>query len=278
MTVALALCASLLWGTSDFLGGTAARRLPATGVVLVSQAAALIGLLVVAAATGAFDVPIGYLGWAIAAAVVGVVALVSFYAALAGGTMGVVAPIAALGVVVPVVVGLAQGDRPSAWQGVGVAVAVVGVVLASGPELRSAEAAGVARPLLLAGVAAAGFGTVIVCVAHGAQTSTTMTLLVMRATSVVALGTLALAGTVAVGTGRRDLPLLVAIGAGDVSANAALAVASTRGLLSVVAVLSSLYPAVTVLLARAVHDERLARVQAVGVTAALVGVVLIASG
>lgn len=278
MTVALALCASLLWGGADFLGGTAARRLPVTGVVLVSQAVALIGLLVVAAATGAFGDPTGYLGWAIAAAAVGLVALVSFYAALADGTMGVVAPIAALGVVVPVVVGLAQGDRPSAWQGAGVAVAVVGVVLASGPELRSPEAGGGARPLLLAGVAAVGFGTVIVCVAHGARTSTTMTLLVMRLTSVAVLGLLAVAGKVAVGTGRRDLPILVATGAGDVTANAALAVASTRGLLSVVAVLSSLYPAVTVLLARAFHDERLARMQTVGVSAALLGVVLIASG
>jgi len=278
VTVALALCASLLWGGADFLGGTAARRLPATGVVFASQGAALVGLLVVAAATGAFGDPTGYLGWAVAAALVGVVALTSFYAALAGGTMGVVAPIAALGVVVPVVVGLAQGDRPSVWQGVGVAVAVVGVVLASGPELRSAETGRSARPLLLAGVAAVGFGTVIVCVAHGAQSSTTMTLLVMRATSVAVLGGLALGGAVSVGVGNADWPLLVAIGAGDVLANAALAVASTRGLLSVVAVLSSLYPAITVLLARAVHDERLVRVQAVGVTAALVGVVLIASG
>lgn len=278
MTVALALCASLLWGGADFLGGTAARRLPATGVVLASQGAALVGLLVVAAATGAFGDSTGYLGWAVAAALVGVVALTSFYAALAGGTMGVVAPIAALGVVVPVVVGLAQGDRPSAWQGVGVAVAVVGVVLASGPELRAAETGRSARPLLLAGVAAVGFGTVIVCVAHGAQSSTTMTLLVMRATSVAVLGGLALGGAVSVGVGKADWPLLVAIGAGDVLANAALAVASTRGLLSVVAVLSSLYPAITVLLARAVHDERLVRVQAVGVTAALMGVVLIASG
>ena len=278
MTVALALCASLLWGGADFLGGTAARRLPATGVVLASQAAALAGLLVVAAATGSFGDSAGYLGWALGAALVGVVALTSFYAALAGGTMGVVAPIAALGVVVPVVVGLAQGDRPSAWQGAGVVVAVVGVVLASGPELRSAETSRAVRPLLLAGVAAVGFGTVIVCVAHGARSSTTMTLLVMRATSVAVLGGLALVGTVSVGVSRRDWPLLIAIGAGDVLANAALAVASTRGLLSVVAVLSSLYPAVTVLLARAVHEERLVRVQTVGVTAALVGVVLIASG
>jgi drug/metabolite transporter (DMT)-like permease len=278
MTVALALCASLLWGTADFLGGTAARRLPATGVVLVSQAAALVGLIVVALAIGAFNDPIGYLGWAVAAAVVGVVALVAFYAALAGGTMGVVAPIAALGVVVPLVVGLAQGDRPTALQDCGVALAVVGVVLASGPEVRAADARGAARPLLLAAVAAVGFGTVIVCVAHGARVSTTMTLLVMRATSVGVLGGLAVGGAVHVGAGRRDLPLLVAVGAGDVTANAALAVASTRGLLSVVAVLSSLYPAVTVLLARAVHDERLGRVQAAGVGTAMVGVVLIASG
>lgn len=278
MTVALALCASLLWGTSDFLGGTAARRLPATGVVLVSQAVALVGLLVVALALGSFDDPIGYLGWAVAAALVGVVALVAFYAALAGGTMGVVAPIAALGVVVPVIVGLAQGDRPTAVQGAGVALAVIGVVLASGPEVRSAEARHATRPLLLAAVAAVGFGTVIVCVAHGARVSTTMTLLVMRATSVGVLGGLAAGGAVQIGAARRDLPLLVAVGAGDVTANAALAVASTRGLLSVVAVLSSLYPAVTVLLARAVHDERLATVQAVGVGAAMVGVVLIASG
>lgn len=278
MTVALALCASLLWGGADFLGGTAARRLPATGVVLASQGAALLGLLVVAAAIDAFDDPAGYLGWAVAAALVGVVALTAFYAALAGGTMGVVAPIAALGVVVPVAVGLAQGDRPSAWQGAGVALAVVGVVLASGPELRSAGTVRAARPLLLAGLAAVGFGTVIVCVSHGARTSTTMTLLVMRATSVAVLGAFAIGGAVSVRASRRDVPMLVAIGAGDVLANAALAVASTRGLLSVVAVLSSLYPAVTVLLARAVHDERLVRVQTVGVTAALAGVVLIASG
>ena len=278
MTAALALCASLLWGTADFLGGTAARRLPVTGVVLVSQAVALAGLLVVAGAAGSFDDPLGYMAWAISAALVGVVALTAFYAALAEGTMGVVAPIAALGVVVPVAVGLAQGDRPSAWQGVGVGLAVVGVVLASGPEVRAGAARGGSRPLLLAAVAAVGFGTVIVCVAHGARVSTTMTLLVMRATSVAVLAPLAALGSVAVRASRRDLPILVAIGAGDVTANAALAVASTRGLLSVVAVLSSLYPAVTVLLARAVHDERLTRVQTVGVTAALVGVVLIASG
>lgn len=281
MATALALLASALWGTADFLGGTAARRLAATTVVAVSQGLALVLLVVVAATTGAFGDDPGYLGWALGAAVVGLVALTAFYAALAEGTMGVVAPIAAIGVAVPVTVGVAQGDRPGILQALGLAIAVVGVVLASGPEVRpddNRDQRAARRPLLLAGVAAAGFGTVLVCVSHGARTSTVMTLLVMRVTSVAILVGAAAAGRVHLGVRRTDLPILLAVGLGDVGANAAMAVASQHGLLSIVAVLSSLYPAVTVLLARAVHDERLERVQEAGVVAALTGVVLIASG
>jgi drug/metabolite transporter (DMT)-like permease len=100
----------------------------------------------------------------------------------------------------------------------------------------------------------------------------------MRATSVLLLGLLAVVGRAAVSARSRDLPLLAVIGAGDVGANAAMAVASTHGLLSVVAVLSSLYPAVTVLLARIVHSERLTGIQSAGVVAALAGVSLSASG
>jgi drug/metabolite transporter (DMT)-like permease len=275
VAVVLSLLASVAWGTSDFLGGTASRRLPVTAVVAISQAFGLAGVLVVAAATGAFDAPAHYVAWALLAAVFGVVGLSAFYRALALGTMGVVAPIAATGVVVPVAVGLAQGDRPTAVQSAGVAVAILGVVLASGPELRGAAGR---TPLLLAGVAAVGFGAVIVCLAHGARTSTTMTLLVMRAASVAALVAVAAAGKASLRAAPRDLPVLAAVGAGDVGANALFAVASTRGLLSVVSVLSSLYPAVTVLLARALHAERMTPVQNAGVGAALVGVVLIASG
>ena len=275
MAVVLSLLASLTWGTADFLGGTAARRLPVTAVVAVSQTFALIGVLAVALATGAYDADTGYVGWALVAAVCGVVGLSAFYSALATGTMGVVAPIAATGVVVPVAVGLAQGDRPSALQAAGVVVAVLGVVLASGPELRAGSGR---RPLLLAVLAALGFGAVIVCVAKGAHYDTTMTLLVMRAASVVLLVAVGLTGRVRMHADARDLPLLAAVGAGDVGANAMFAVASTRGLLSVVAVLSSLYPAVTVLLARLVHGERMKRIQDLGVVAAIAGVALIAGG
>jgi drug/metabolite transporter (DMT)-like permease len=278
MATALALLASLLWGTADFLGGTAARRLAATAVVAVSQAFALVGLVVVALIASEFGADTGYIGWAVAAAVVGVIALTCFYAALASGTMGVVAPIAAVGVIVPVAVGVGEGDRPGLLQGIGVLLAFAGVFLAAGPQRDASGAPVSRRPLVLAAIAAAGFGGVLVCVARGARSSTVMTLLTMRATSVLLLGLLAVAGRAAVTARRGDLPLLAVIGAGDVGANAAMAVASTHGLLSVVAVLSSLYPAVTVVLARVVHSERLTALQTGGVLAALVGVSLIASG
>jgi drug/metabolite transporter (DMT)-like permease len=275
-----ALLSSVLWGTSDFLGGTASRRLSPIGVVATSEAIGLLGPLAVAIATGGFTSPTGYIGWALLAAGAGTCGIVAFYRALATGTMGVIAPIAALGVIVPVVVGLGQGDRPSVLQGVGIVVAIVGVVLASGPELRVAEGsrAAAARPLLLACVAAVGFGFVFVALEHGAKSSTVMTLVVMRSASVLLL--VGFAGFTGVGQLRislRDLPMLAVIGGFDVGANATFAYASRHGLLSVVSVLSSLYPAVTVILARSVHSERLRAVQLAGVLGALTGVALIAA-
>lgn len=274
-----ALLSSLMWGTSDFLGGTASRRLSPIGVVVCSETFGLAGPVIVAAATGAFDAPPGYLGWAFMAAVTGTCGIVAFYRALSVGTMGVIAPIASLGVIMPVIVGLGQGDRPNALQGIGIVVAVTGVVLASGPELRGGEGSRreAAMPLVLAGVAALGFGLVFVALEHGARTSTVMTLVVMRSTSVVLLlGFAGITGVQQLKVGLRDLPVLAVIGGFDVGANATFAYASRHGLLSVVAVLSSLYPVVTVILARSVHSERLRSTQVAGVLGALAGVCLIA--
>ena len=280
MATVLALLSSALWGTADFLGGTASRRLPVIGVVAISETFGLCGLLVAAAATGAFDAPDRYVVWALLGAVAGTGGLLAFYEALATGKMGVVAPIAALGVAVPVLVGIGQGDRPNLLQGAGVVVAVLGVVLASGPELRSdgAGGTGAARPLVLAVIAAIGFGGVFVAIDHGAETSTLMTLVVMRTTCIVFLvGFGLITGREKLAVGIRDLPMLATIGGFDVSANVAFGYASQHGLLSLVAVLSSLYPAVTVVLARTVHAERLKRVQLTGVVAALAGVALLAA-
>ncbi len=286
MSLLLALLASLLWGTSDFLGGTASRRLRVLAVVGLSQAAALVVLLPVALALGALRGPHDYLLPAVSAGLVGAVALGSFYAALARGTMGVVAPIAALGVVVPVAVGLLRGEQPGGLQVVGIVVAVAGVVLASGPELR---APGGAVPLLLASVAAVGFGTVLVLLAEasdgGGVRTVVLTLTTMRLASVSVLVGALLGGRllgIAPRAGARPgwvhLRVLVVVGVFDAGANGAFAVASQADLVSVTSVLASLYPAVTVLLAYRVHAELLGRVQLVGVSAALVGVVLLAAG
>jgi drug/metabolite transporter (DMT)-like permease len=277
----LALLSSGLWGSADFFGGLLSRRLPSIAVVAWSQAAGLVVGLLVALGTGAWSDPPGWLPWAVLAGVSGACGLIAFYAALASGTMGVVSPIAALGAVVPVLAGVLQGEQPTAVQSMGIAVALLGAVLASGPELRSrgdrAASRTRARSVLLAVLAAVAFGVALLAIGRGAESSAVLTLVGMRTTSVSAFVVVALVLRSVGGVRPRDLPALGAIGACDLSANLAFGFASTLGLLSITAVLGSLYPVATVLLARFVLHERLLAVQWAGVGAALAGVALIAS-
>jgi drug/metabolite transporter (DMT)-like permease len=187
--------------------------------------------------------------------------------------------VAATGVVVPVGIGLASGESPELVQLVGIALAVVGVVLACGPGGGSADGPATLRPLLLSAVAALGFGTTLVLVAEGAEHSVVMTLATMRAAN-AAVATLVLAVAVRRATHPRrdDVPTLALIGVTDAGANGAYALASTMSLVSVSAVLASLYPAVTALLAWRFHREQLTAVQVGGVVATLGGVGLIAAG
>ncbi|MEZ5092132.1 EamA family transporter [Nocardioides sp.] len=275
MPAVLALLSSLLWGSADFVGGLLTRRLPAYSVVAASQAAGLVATTLVALATGAYRDDTGWIPWAILAGASGSLGLVAFYAALATGTMGVVSPIAALGAAVPVVAGIAAGEQPSTLALVGMVVALAGAVAASGPELAGATGA---RPVVLAVVAGAMFGLAMLSIARGAEHSTLMTLWGMRATSVSGFLVAALAVRTTGGLVVRDLAPLGAVGLGDAGANLMFALASTQGLVSVTAVLGSLYPVVTVLLARLVLHERLLRVQQAGVAAALVGVALLSLG
>lgn len=287
MAVLLASTSSILWGLADFLGGLLTRRHPALLVVVASQ---LVGLLAVSAATipadpgavGPVLVPAALAGLA------GSGGLVAFYEALATGRMGVVAPVAALGVLVPVAVGLARGERLSAAVLLGMALAVAGIVAACGPELRGQAGR---RPVLLAVGAAAGFGGALVLIADGSRHSPLWTMVCMRAVSVTVLAGIALlvrrAGRGGVSGGPRlslagwtgrTVALVVLTGVADVAANLALGVAARSAYVSVVGVLGSLYPVVTVLLAVLVLRERLRGVQAAGVLVALTGVVLVAAG
>ncbi|WP_240917916.1 EamA family transporter [Phycicoccus sp. HDW14] len=173
MIALLALASSAVWGTSDFFAGLASRRRPAVAVVGWTQGLALVVVSLIVAVrwdTVTFE---GWPVWSVAAGLSGMTGLVCFYSALSSGTMGVVAPIAALGVVVPVALGVASGDAPSPWAWVGMLVAVVGVTLASGPELTGTVSA---RPVLLASVAAVGFGFALFCLDRGARESALLTL------------------------------------------------------------------------------------------------------
>jgi drug/metabolite transporter (DMT)-like permease len=271
----LALLSSLLWGTADFLGGTASRRLPALAVYGGSQVAGFVLLVSVATATGAWSAPPAYWPWAIASSLAGMAGMVAFYSALAAGTMGIVSPAAALSVLVPLTVGLARGESPTSIQVLGVVAAVGGVLLASGPELSDA---GSTRPVLLALLAALLFGVMYVWMAEGSQTSVVMTMTGMRVTTMVLVAGLVLATRSVGGVGRRDVPVLVSIGVFDAGANLAWGFAATMGLLSLTSVLGSLYPVVTAVMAGVFHHERLRAVQYAGVAAALTGVVLISAG
>ncbi|MFI8520168.1 EamA family transporter [Streptomyces sp. NPDC085481] len=289
MTALFALATSLLWGLADFGGGLLTRRFPALTVVVVSQTLAVLVLGTVVAATGAWSEAGPQLWYAVAAGAVGPAAMLCFYKALALGPMGVVSPLGSLGVVVPVSVGLLVGDRPGLLQFAGIAVAVLGVVLAGGPELRGAPVQ--RQAVLLTLVAAFGFGAVMALISEASTTLTGLflALFVQRVTN-VAVGSGAL--WLSVKRGGRALPegggglravavaipALAFVGLADVAANGTYALAAQRGPVTIAAVLASLYPVVTALAARGVLKERLRAVQAAGAGLALVGTVLLATG
>lgn len=287
MGALLALASSVLWGTGDFMGGALSRRAHPLLVMRATQAIALVGMAVVAIGTGEITDSTGYLPYAFVAGVAGVVGLSCFYSALASGTMGVIAPIASLGVSIPIAVGLFRGESPSPLQLIGVVVAIVGAVMVTGPEreeeLDLTARAERRRPIMLAAVAAVGFGVALTMMAEGSERSTIMTLTTMRATNVV-LSSIIIA--VLIRRQRQALPAparsewtaLAGIAFTDTAANACYGIATTTQLLSLAAVLASLYPAMTALLAWKFHHERLTPVQISGLVLVLVGVAGIAGG
>jgi drug/metabolite transporter (DMT)-like permease len=275
MAAVFALLSATLGGTADFLGGTLSRRLPSLAVVGASQALGFSLLVVVVMSSRSMQDPGGYAGWAIGSGLFLGLGLASFYSALALGTMGVVAPIAAFGVVVPLSWGLTSGDSPSFVQLLGVVLGVLGIVLASGPEIRGVAGG---KPLLLAGLAGVGFGTSMLMAAEGSQFSVIMTASVSKLALFVPFCLLGLLKRTVGGLRPSHAPMIAMIAVCDVGAALSFGFASTRGLVSLVSVIGSLYPVATVLLARYIHGERISALQNVGVVSALCGVGCIALG
>lgn len=299
----LALVASGLLGISDFIGGLLSRRIPLIIVLLGSQ---VVATIVVSAQllVEPFDpTDANAVQWGVIGALGSAVGVSALFRALAIGTMGVVAPITSLAVIVPVMVGVASGDPLSGILITGISVAILGTVLASGPELRSrAGGEPVHRQrvlsVVLALIAMGGFGLTGVSIAMGSASSITTTLitnsLVVLSIYLVAFSfwihVRLRAAAARLHAGRPATPALMpnplrgrdalgiaAIGVLGYLANVCFALASLDGALSIVGVFASLYPAVTALLAWRILGERLTRIQVVGVVAVFVGVALIAA-
>jgi uncharacterized membrane protein len=274
--VALALGASLAWGTADFGGGLLTRRLPVVSVAVVSQAAGFVGLGLVAVVAGA---GIDGEGFAIGllAGLGGGLGLAAFYRALAVGTVSIVAPVAACGAVVPLVLSLAAGDDPRAVALAGAVVALAGAVMASLEE-RAAGETGRRDAVALAAGAALLLGLFVFFLGRASQHGGALSALVGARTgslSLLAVWALAVRTPLALG---RDIAAVVAVGILDVVANALFALASREGLLAIVSVLGSLYPVPTVVLAHTVLRERISATQRLGVVVALAGVAMVAAG
>ncbi len=272
MAVLLASLSSLTWGISDFVGGRTTRRAAVFVVVFWSQ---LVGLAVAGAAAPLFGGSLSLQSavWGALGGLGGSVGILALYRGLARGRAAVVAPVAAVtGAGVPLVFGVAGGDRPvfTAWLGIGLALPAIWLVSRSH---RHESAAGFGDGI----IAGLGFGAFFVLLAQTADDAGLWPLVPARAASIVMVGTvLALRRNTAV---RLTSPLLiggiVVAGTGDMVANMLYLSATQRGLLSVVGVLASLYPAVTVALAR-VFGERVVATQWLGVALSLAAVGLIA--
>lgn len=276
MGAALALAASLSWGLADFYGPLKGRALGALRVLLVSQAFGLAAIAI--AVLIRFEPPAGWLVLlAVPAAVSGTIGLYALYRGMAVGAMSVVAPVAGVSAVVPVIVGFASGDRPSVWQDTGMVVALLGVVLAA-REHQEGGGRRVASGVGLALLAAAGFGGYFPFMHAAGNVDFWWSSLLFRTVTTTVVATAVLATRTAIVVPRADLLLIAFVGFGDTLGNVLFAASSSKGLVSVTSVLASLYPIVTVVLAHVVLRERIDRAQRIGVLATLGGVALISAG
>lgn len=276
LAIALAIASSLVYGVSDFLGGLKSRSLPLLAVLLVSQGAALAVLALIAGVLTEAPPDGRYVAYAALAGLAEAVGIAALYRGLAVGVMSIVAPVAATAPAVPIVAAALLGELPGAAQSAGIALAVAGVAAIS--FQRGTDSPRDVGPSVMFGVLTAlGFGGFLVAMDAASEGSVLWALLVARLVSVATYAVSYLAVRPPLAVGSRELPVLAAIGLLIIAADGLFAIASTEGLLSVVAVLSSLYPVVTLALARFYLHERLARHQQFGIATILTGVVVISA-
>jgi drug/metabolite transporter (DMT)-like permease len=266
------LGASLAWGVGDFFGPLVSRTLGSLRVLFWAQIGGVLAIALAVAVRGE-----GPAGWAVLFAIVaslgGMLGLFAYYRGMQAGAMSVVAPIAGVSAIVPVIFGIATGDKPSAAQIGGIACALAGVGLASVEHHEGSPrvAAGVGLALL----AAIGFGFYFPWMHAAGKVDFWWASLIFRSTALLLLVAIVAARNTPLKLRPRDLVITGLVGVADTIGNVLFAASSGHGLVSLTAVLASLYPVITVLLAATVLHERVAPLQKAGIVLTLTGVVLI---
>jgi len=276
--IVLSLLSSASFGVADFFGGLASRRYALLTVMVVSQGTGLIGIALLVALRGDGPPDAGFAPFALLASVVGTVGLAALYQGLAVGLMSVVAPLAATAAAIPVVVGAATGESATRLQYAGIAVALGGIVLVSRSQQAGGAGARLATGAGLGILAAVFIGLFFVAIDRASEEDPYWATLVLRCGSLTLIGLAVAIRRPSLRMFGRSALILPVVGVLDLAGNVLLAVATTKGAVGVVAVLTSLYPVVTVALARLVLHERMTAVQAAGVGAAFAGVALITLG
>ena len=282
MPIVLALVSSVLYGSADFLGGLASRRAPVIAVTALSQGAGLL-LLVLALPLAPGHLGAADLWWGLGAGLSGSLGVVLLYAALARGPVSTAAPLVSLvAIAIPVLAGIASGERPGPWPLAGIALGIGAVVLLSRvsapppPRDRSAPASrGILGFALASGVLVGGF---LVCVGRIGAGAGLMPLVLARASGTLTLVIVMFVTRTPARAAWVAWPAVAGCGAADVAANLLYLLAVQRAPLSLVATIVSLAPASTIVLAQWFLHERLGRMQLAGVALALVSVALLAGG
>ncbi len=278
MASLLALLSSAMWGTADYFAGRLSKKHNPFAVLGFSQVIGLfVGILIVVVSGSWQGKVLGLDGFLIPGALAGIfgyIGLACLYEGLSTGRMGVVSPISSLSTVIPLAYALITGDVLSTITLVGVVIALIGVFCASGPELSQGLPI---KPLLLALGAAAGFGLALTFLAIGSQSSALLTMVSMRGATFFVTISLALKFRTTGNFSKKDMPMLIFIGAADFLANLLLGIACTKGLVSVAMVFGSLYPIATAVLAFKFLNERLHKVQYIGIALAVTGVSIISA-
>ena len=278
MASLLALLSSAMWGTADFFAGRLSKKHNPFAVLGFSQVFGLLVGVLIVVISGSYQGKVlgfdGYLIPGVLAGLFGYIGLACLYEGLSTGRMGVVSPISSLSTVIPLAYALITGDVLSTITLFGVVIALIGVFCASGPELSQGLPM---KPLLLASGAAAGFGLALTFIAIGSQSSALLTMVSMRGATFFVTISLAIKFKTTGNFDKKAIPVLFFIGAADFIANLLLGIATTKGLVSVAMVFGSLYPIATAVLAYKFLQERLQRVQYVGIALAVAGVSIISA-